>query len=96
MLLWYGLKCGRMTRRKRTEMNVDGLVEKWADVLTGLAVAHDKETADRYEAAIEECLTPLLAAPIKQIREFYPKLLTALKSNPQVPCPKKYLFRKFL
>src|ERR1700678_537266 len=52
LLLWYGLKCGCMTRRKRTEVNVDGLVEKWADVLTGLAVAHDKETADRYDAAI--------------------------------------------
>jgi hypothetical protein len=85
LLLWYGVGCRRMGRKKRTEMNVDGLVEKWADVLTGLATAHDKDTADRYEAAIEECLTPLLAAPIKQIREFYPKLLKALKSNPQVP-----------
>jgi len=66
-------------------MNVDGLVEKWADVLTGLAVAHNKDEADRYEAAIEDCLTPILSAPIKQVREFYPKLLTALKSNPKVP-----------
>lgn len=66
-------------------MNVDGLVEKWADVLTGLATAHDKDEADKYEAAIEDCLTPILAAPIKQLREFYPKLLKALKANPKVP-----------
>ena len=52
--------------------------------LTGLATAHDKDAADRYEAAIEECLTPILAAPIKQVREFYPKLLKALKENPLV------------
>lgn len=85
LLIWYSDKCGYTSRKKRTPMNVDGLVEKWADVLTGLATAHDKDAADRYEAAIEECLTPILAAPIKQVREFYPKLLKALKENPQVP-----------
>jgi hypothetical protein len=85
LLLHYGLHCGRMGRSRRTEMDVDKMVERWARVITGLAVAHDKDEADRYEAAVEECLTPLLAAPIRQIREFYPKLLTTLKSNPQVP-----------
>lgn len=85
LLIWYSDKCGYTSHKKRTPMNVDGLVEKWADVLTGLATAHDKDAADKYEAAIEECLTPILAAPIKQVREFYPKLLKALKENPAVP-----------
>lgn len=84
-LVWYGLKIGCMTRRKRTVMNVDALVEKWSKVLVGLATAHDKDSADRYEASIEECLTPILSAPIRQVREFYPKLLKALKENPSVP-----------
>jgi hypothetical protein len=66
-------------------MNVDELVARWAKVITGLAVAHDKDEADRYEAAIEECLTPILTAPIKQVREFYPKLLQVLKADQTVP-----------
>ena len=72
-------------RRGRKPMNVDALVEEWATVVTGMAVAHDKDESDRYEAAIEKCLVPILSAPIKQVREFYPKLLAKLKSNPQVP-----------
>lgn len=85
VLLWYAMQCRRMGRTKRTQMNVDKLVEEWAEVVTGMAVAHDKDESDRYEAAIEKCLVPILAAPIKQVREFYPKLLIALKSNPKVP-----------
>jgi hypothetical protein len=85
VLMWYSTKCRRMGRTKRTPMNVDMLVKEWATVVTGMAVAHDKDESDRYEAAIEKCLVPILAAPIKQVREFYPKLLVALKSNPKVP-----------
>jgi|SRR5208282_2926887 len=84
-LVWYGMKVGCMGRTRRTKMDVDALVSKWAVVVTMLATAHDKDAADRYEAAIEECLTPILSAPIKQVREFYPKLLKALKENPSVP-----------
>ncbi len=66
-------------------MDVDKLVEAWHKTVVGLAVAHDKDEADRYEAAIEQCLMPILSAPIKQIREFYPKLLKSLKEDPSVP-----------
>jgi hypothetical protein len=85
MLIWYGnLRCS-MSRKRRTPMDVDALVKRWHEVVVGLAIAHDKDAADRYEAAIEECLTPILAAPIKQVREFYPKLLEALKQDQRVP-----------
>ena len=84
-LVWYGMKCGIMGRTKRTKMDVDALVSRWSTVITMLATAHDKDTADRYEAAIEECLAPILTAPIAQVREFYPKLLQSLKENPSVP-----------
>lgn len=85
LLVWYADHCGYTARKKRTPMDVDKLVNEWKTVVTGLAVAHDKDEADRYEAAIEKCLVPILAAPIKQVREFYPKLLKALKDDPKVP-----------
>lgn len=84
-MIYYGIELGYMGRKKRTLMDVDMLVERWRKVVVGMCTAHDKDEADRQEAAIEECLTPILAAPIKQIREFYPKLLAALKNDPAVP-----------
>jgi len=85
LMIWYGCRQGRMGRSRRALMDVDVLVEKWKKVIVGLAVAHDKDEADRYEAAIEELLTPILAAPIRQVREFYPKLMKALKEDKRVP-----------
>lgn len=85
LLIWYACKIGYTGHKKRTPMNVDALVQEWKTVVTGLAVAHDKDEADHYEAAIEKCLVPILSAPIKQVREFYPKLLAALKNDPKVP-----------
>lgn len=84
-LIWYSTDRGRTGRTRRTPMDVDKLVEAWHKTVVGLAVAHDKDEADRYEAAIEQCLMPILSAPIKQIREFYPKLLKSLKEDPSVP-----------
>jgi hypothetical protein len=84
-LIYYGLELGYMGHTKRSLMNVDAVVQHWRTVIVGLATAHDKDEADRYEAAVDECLTPILSAPIKQIRDFYPKLLAALKDDPAVP-----------
>ena len=85
-LLYYAIEvCHRMGRKKRITMEVDKLVETWRVAVVGLAVAHDKDEADRYEASIDSCLTPLLAAPIKQVREFADKLLVVLKNDPKVP-----------
>ena len=84
-LLWYSLLKGRTGHTRRTMMDVDLIVEEWMRMIVGLAVAHDKDEADRYEAAVDKCLQPILAAPIKQIREFYPKLLARMKNDPAVP-----------
>jgi hypothetical protein len=84
-LIYYGFELGRMSRRKRVTMDVDAVVERWRKVIVGMCMAHDKDEADRHEAAVEDCLSPILAAPIKQVREFYPKLLAALKNDPAVP-----------
>jgi hypothetical protein len=66
-------------------MKLNEMVPKWKAVVVGLAVAHDKDEADRFEASIEELLTPLLAAPISQIREFSRLLLFELKNDKAVP-----------
>lgn len=84
-LIWYATEMGCTGRTRRTPMDVNALVKKWHTMIVGLAIAHDKDEADRYEAAVEECLTPILAAPIKQVREFYPKLLASLKNDAKVP-----------
>jgi hypothetical protein len=85
LTIWYADHCGYTGRRKRTPMDVDALVAKWHKVVSGLALAHDRDEADRYEASIDECLTPILSAPIKQVREFYPKLLASLKADKAIP-----------
>ena len=66
-------------------MDIEDLVKKWHATILGLAVAHDKDGVDRYEAAVEECLSPILTAPVKQLREFGPKLLESLKADKAVP-----------
>lgn len=81
---WYGVKEARGGKRK-APVNVDEMVKKWKPVVVGLATAHDKDEADRLEASVEELLTPLLAAPVRQIREFAVALLLALRTDKTVP-----------
>lgn len=73
------------SRKKRIPMNVPDMIQKWKAVVVGLATAHDKDAADRLEATVEELLTPFLAAPCAQIREFARQLAVELQSDPQVP-----------
>lgn len=82
-LLWYGVQHPGTKRKK--PVNVDKLIKKWVPVVTGLATAHDKEALDDYESQIDELLSPLLTAPVAQLREFAPKLVAALKAEPLVP-----------
>ena len=84
-LVYYGDQCGRMRLKGVKKVDVDALVERWRVTVAGLCLAHDKDEADRHEAALDECLTPLLSAPIKQVREFADKLAKALKDDPKVP-----------
>lgn len=75
----------RSSRFERIPMNVDLMVQKWMKVVPALALGHTKDDVDRAEAEVEELLTPLLDAPVKQLREFVPKLIAAMKADPQVP-----------
>jgi hypothetical protein len=85
LMIWYADECNHTGRSRRTPMDVDGMVAKWKTLIVGLSLAHDKDEADRIEASVEECLSPILAAPIKQVRTFAAKLMEALKADPKVP-----------
>lgn len=86
VMLWYGAKFNTHRGRiKSRPMNIEEMVEKWHKLVVGLAVAHDKDEADRLEAAVEACLTPILAAPVKQLREFAVLVRDSLKNDPSVP-----------
>ena len=83
VLCWYSVK--HPSRRRRVKMKVAEMVAKWKETVVRLAVAHDKEEADRVEASIEELLTPLLSAPCKDIRQFAALLAAELMNDPKVP-----------
>ena len=82
-LCWYA--CKEPSRKKKILMDLNDIVPKWKKVVVGLATAHDKDEADRFEASVEDMLTPLLAAPVSQIRDFSKKLLLELKEDRAVP-----------
>lgn len=66
-------------------MNVTEMVGKWKALIIGLSLAHDKDEADQFEASVETCLSPILAAPIKQVREFAAALAITLKADKNIP-----------
>ncbi len=77
--------CNRPTRKRRYPVNVDDMVNKWAAAIPKFALAHDKDEYDATEAGVDELLSPMLAAPVKQIREFFEKLVLRLKADKNVP-----------
>lgn len=84
-LLWYGCRHPSRGRRRTPVEDMDALLKLWVDVFVELSTAHDKDGQDRAEAKIDTMLTPLLTAPVKQLREFALRLLDELKADPRVP-----------
>lgn len=76
---------GHWSTKRRTPVKVDELVGQWIEAVVGMSLAHDKDTYDAHDAKADELLGPLLAAPVKQVREFYTKLLESMKSDARVP-----------
>ncbi len=83
MLMAYAVE--HHSRRRRTPVDVPAIVAAWVPIIRGLGAAHSKEELDRCEFEMEKHMTPLLSAPVKQLREFYAGLVDALKADPQVP-----------
>jgi hypothetical protein len=66
-------------------MNIDGMVTAWVPIIRGLCVGHDKAEIDRCEFESQEHLAPLLTCKVSQLREFFDKLCTALRTDPTIP-----------
>jgi hypothetical protein len=79
----YGVKV--WVRKRRVEMDIPALVASWIPIIRGLSTAHSKDEIDRCEFEAETHLQPLLAAPVKQLREFYAQLCAALRNDPTIP-----------
>lgn len=85
LCLTHSTRVPRSSIYPRIEMNVQKLVDKWMEIIPAMCLAHDKDVADEYEARTDELLTPILAAPIRQCREFVAKLREAMIADQRVP-----------
>lgn len=74
-----------MSTKKRTPMDIPKMVAGWVEAVVGMSTAHDKDQFDAHDARADELMGPLLAAPVKQIREFYEALRQAMRSDERVP-----------
>jgi hypothetical protein len=84
ILMHYGTTV-TWSRKRRTPVDVPKMIADWTEVVLVLATAHDKADIDKAEFRMDELLSPLLTAPVAQLREFHEGLTTALRANPQVP-----------
>lgn len=81
--LWYA--CKHPSRKKRISMNVDKMVELWAELIPKFSLGHDKNELDQAEGLLDDSFAPFLIAPIKELREFFGKLVERLKNDPKIP-----------
>lgn len=84
IILRYSIDTTHSTKR-RTPVEVDKLVDKWIAAIVGMCSSHDKDGYDAHDAMADELLTPLLAAPVKQLREFYHDLHAKMKADTRIP-----------
>jgi hypothetical protein len=77
--------CEHPSRRKRTPMDVEQMVNNWLPLIRQLAMAHDIDERDSASSQLDEYLTPIIAAPVVQIREFYRELVKRMKADKSVP-----------
>lgn len=85
-IIRWGAKYGMAGKRtKRIPVNIDDMVPKWIEAVVGMSTAHDKDDYDAHDAKADELLGPLMTAPIKQVREFYHRLLLAMQEDKRVP-----------
>lgn len=83
-LIAYG--CERPSRGiRRIPVDVETMVVKWKEQIIKLAVAHDVDEKDTASSKLDELLTPLIGAPVAQIRTFYRRLTDELKADKAVP-----------
>lgn len=72
-------------RRKAVPVEIPKLVDQWIEAIVGMCLAHDKDGFDAHDAKADELLTPILSAPISQVREFYFSMVEKMKADKRVP-----------
>lgn len=65
--------------------NPKELLDTWEKLIVGLATSHSKDERDQHEHDIDDALSPILSAPVRQIRDMFGALVDRLKANPVVP-----------
>ena len=85
-ILRWGMTYGMSGSRKRKiPVDIDALIPKWIDSVVKMSTVHSKDAFDEADGKADELLTPLLSAPVKQVREFYHRLLETMKADERVP-----------
>jgi hypothetical protein len=86
VILWYGCCQHKGQGHKKTMVKDEKtLLDNWEALIVGLSTAHSKDDRDQHEHDIDEALSPILSAPVKQIREMFGQLVDRLKANKKVP-----------
>lgn len=82
--VWYACT-QQYTRKKRIPMDISAMVDGWHRAIVALSTGHDKADVDHAEFAMEELMSPLLTAPVRQLRQFWTQLEVVLKADVRVP-----------
>ena len=66
-------------------MDISALVDGWHRAIVVLSTGHSKDDIDHAEFALDELMSPILTAPVRQLREFWTTLERTLKEDTRVP-----------
>lgn len=72
-------------KKRRKHVDVPALVHLYHDALLTMSTAHTHEEHTRVERMTDDLMTPLLKAPVDQLREFAATLAAELKADERVP-----------
>ena len=79
------VKAGGKVARRVYKVDVEKLVDDWVEVIVDLSTAHDHAVRTAADKKTSDLLSPILRAPIGQIRKFAELLGTRLKEDKRVP-----------
>lgn len=71
--------------RTKNPVNVDTMVDRWTDYIVALASSHTHEEYSRADYSSDDMLSPILVAPVAQLREFAAKLAVRMRADERVP-----------
>jgi hypothetical protein len=84
-LSFLAFACEHPSRRKRAPVDIEDMIGKWLPLIRQLAMAHDIDERDKASSQLDEYLTPIIAAPVVQIRTFYRELVKRMKADASIP-----------